>query len=190
MLLNDTYRAIKIRQGDIKTFEAVFKEYYKMLVGFASHLLSDTAQAEEVVQDVFYAIWKNREKFEIKLSLKSYLYKSVRNNCLQILEHQNVEKKFINYKKAEQSFTATPEDELDAKEIDMIIEKTLETLPEKCVQIFRMNRFEGLKYQEIADDLSISVKTVESNMSRALKEFRISLQQYIHFFAFMLLLFN
>lgn len=180
MANKDILVANKIQNGDIRAFENLFREYYPVLVNYAIRYLTDTAKSEEIVQEMFFNIWRKKEKFIIKTSLKSYLYRSVRNNCLQYIEHLNVERKYEKFVKNKPSkYYETPENELDLKEIYGIIEQTLEKLPERCSTIFKMSRFEGLKYHEIADKLSISIKTVEANMSKALKLFRKNLKFYI-----------
>ncbi|MCG8409793.1 MAG: RNA polymerase sigma-70 factor [Bacteroidales bacterium] len=169
----------KIREGNIYEFEVLFKKYYEMLCAFGYKYLENIEQIEEVVQDTFYNIWKNRTNLNIKTSMKSYLYTAVKNNCLQVLRTRSLDIKYENYYKANQSNKSiSPIQELNAKELAKIIDKTLNALPERCQKIFRMSRYEGFKYQEIADKLKISVKTVEANMSKALKSFRGELKEY------------
>lgn len=168
-----------IKKGNLKVFEKFFRDYYKMLCDFANKYLKDSDLSEEVVQDIFYQIWKKRNEINIKSSLKSYLFTSVKNNCLQHIRVHNLDLKYENYYKTHYSDESIdPSDELRAKELNEIILKALNSLPEKCRQIFEMSRNEGLKYHEIADHLSISIKTVEANMGKALKHFRIYLKDY------------
>jgi RNA polymerase sigma-70 factor, ECF subfamily len=172
--------AEKIKNGDIKAFEIVFREYYAPLTLFANSMLNDKDQAEEIVQDLFYHFWKNRDKISIESSLKSYLFQSIRNKVLKHVRHENVKQKyaehFLEQSAGEQANISMSAYEL--KELETMVNKVLDRLPGNCSLIFRMNRFEGLKYREIADKLNISVKTVESNMSRALNEFRNELKAY------------
>lgn len=170
----------EVKKGDIKSFETLFKDYYEELCFYAKHYLKDLDQAEEAVQDVFFNIWKGREWIKIRQSVKSYLYTSTRNKCLKIIRSQNMADQYSDYiKNAPGEQVSTPVDELNAKELNLLIENTLKELPERAREIFRMNRFQGLKYGEIADKLSISVKTVESNMGKALKIFRKNLNEYL-----------
>jgi RNA polymerase sigma-70 factor (ECF subfamily) len=169
----------KITEGDIKQFELVFKEYYEKLCHFAFKYLKNIDHSEGIVQDTFYNIWKNRKTLQITSSLKSYLYTAVRNNCLQEIRTRNLDIKYENYYKSHYTNESiSPADELNAKELSNAINKALNSLPERCREIFKMSRYEGLKYHEIADKLSISVKTVEANMGKALKQFRLYLKDF------------
>jgi len=169
----------RIKEGDIHEFEVLFREYYERLCAFGRKYVNNIEQAEEVVQDTFFNIWKNRASLNIKTSLKSYLYTAVRNNCLQVLRTRNLDIKYENYYKSHYSNESiSPADELNAKELSKVIDKALNSLPEKCRMIFKMSRNEGLKYHEIAEKLEISIKTVEANMGKALKHFRMHLKEY------------
>lgn len=170
----------RIREGDVKAFEQLFREYYAPLCRYAARFVKDMDAAEEIVQDFFYNYWKNRESMTIRISVKSYLYRSVHNNALKYMEQLAVRKRY-----AETILATTTEvelsslsEELDARELGRIIDNALNELPDRSRQIFRMNRFDGMKYQEIADKLSISLKTVESNMGKALRVLREKLKQY------------
>lgn len=179
MNLSEQQIVKSIKEGDINSFETLFKEYYERLCDFGMKYLKSIDQAEEVVQDTFYNIWKNRESLNIKTSLKSYLYTAIRNNCLQELRTRSLDIKYENYYKSHYvNESISPVDELNAKELSLVINKALNSLPERCKTIFKLSRDEGLKYQEIADKLSISIKTVEANMGKALKQFRHYLKEY------------
>ncbi len=111
--------------------------------------------------------------------MKSYLFSAVHNRCLKFIEHRSVEQKYRNYYlKHESEIDNDEADSAGVAEMQQIINRTLDSLPDRCGKIFRLNRFEGLKYQEIAERLSISVKTVEANMGRALKVLRKSLKEF------------
>lgn len=169
----------RIKEGDINQFEVLFKDYYEKLCAFGIKYVKNIGQAEEVVQDTFYKIWKNRKTLNIRTSLKSYLFTAVKNNCLQELRTRSLDIKYENYYKSHYTNESiSPIDELNAKELSNVINKALNSLPERCMVIFKMSRYEGLKYHEIAEKLSISIKTVEANMGKALKHFRIYLKDY------------
>jgi len=172
-MIRDTEIIRRIRQGDIGQFESLFRSSYVPLVRYAKTLIKDHDTAEEIVQDLFFRLWKDKEKIKINSSLNGYLFRSVHNSCLHYIEHNRVVERHvaeISYRQSESQ--ESPSDILHYKELQARIAMILEKLPERCGKIFYMNRFEGLKYSEIAEKLSVSVKTVESNMGRALKEFR------------------
>jgi len=168
----------RIRKGDVEQFESLFRSSYISLVQYAKKVIKDHDTAEEIVQDLFVKLWQDKEKIKIKSSLNGYLLRSIHNRCLHFIEHIKVVERHAEdmmYRKPE-----TPEIPLDIlhyKELQGIVARILDRLPERCGKIFYMNRFEGLTYSEIAEKLSISVKTVESNMGRALKEFRKELTE-------------
>ena len=177
-MIRDNEIIRRIRQGDIKQFEALFRSSYPSLVKYAMTLIKDHDTAEEIVQDLFFRFWQNKEKIQIESSLNGYLFRSAHNRCLHYIEHQKV----VERHEKEMSFKQVPGEESPAdillyKELQAKIAGTIEKLPERCGQIFCMNRFEGLKYSEIAEKLSVSVKTVEANMGKALKEFRKALAE-------------
>jgi len=168
----------RIRQGDIGQFESLFRSSYVSLVRYAKTLIKDHDSAEEIVQDLFYRLWQDKEKLNIESSLNGYLFRSVHNKCLHFIEHNKVVERYAE----EMSFRQpdkqeSPSDILQYRELQARISRILERLPERCGQVFYLSRFEGLKYTEIAEKLSVSVKTVESNMGRALKEFRKELTE-------------
>jgi RNA polymerase sigma-70 factor, ECF subfamily len=168
----------RIRNGDIIQFESLFRSFYISLVRYARTLIKDQDTAEEIVQDLFFRIWKDREKIKIESSLNGYLFRSVHNKCLHYIEHSRIVAQHAEeMSHFEPDNTENPSDILSYKELQAKIALILERLPERCGKIFCMSRFEGLKYSEIAEKLSLSIKTIESNMGRALKEFRKELTE-------------
>jgi RNA polymerase sigma-70 factor, ECF subfamily len=180
MNLNDFYIQKKIQGGDIREFENLFSKYYEPLCRYAFSFLKDMDSAEDIVQEFFYNFWKNRTSFSLRLSLNAYLYQAVRNNSLHYLEHlvirQNYEDAVLKDFKQQQP--GNEQTRIEAEELGKAINETLRQMPERCSRIFRMNRFEGKKYREIAEILSISVKTVEADMGKALQLFRNSLKDF------------
>ncbi len=168
-----------INNLNIKNFEFIFKKHYKELCYFALKFTKNEEEAEEVVQDVFYKIWEKRKFINIKISVKSYLYMSVRNKCIQNINHNKLIKLYESQiQENENNECELPDDFIIYNESIKIFNEALNTLPENCVEIFKMSRFEGLKYKEIAERLAISIKTVEANISKALKTFRIYFPEY------------
>jgi RNA polymerase sigma-70 factor, ECF subfamily len=170
----------RIREGDIEAFEHLFREYYAALCHYANSFVNNLDVAEEIVQEFFYNYWKNRQTIQIKVSVKSYLFTSIRNNALKHLEQLAVRQRYAEriLATASEYDHSSVSEEFDARELKKIIDNALLDLPERSRIIFRMSRFDGLKYQEIADKLSISVKTVEANMSKVLQVLREKLKQY------------
>lgn len=162
----------RIRKGDAKVFEALFRSSYVSLVSYAKKIIRDHDSSEEIVQDLFFRIWQNRENLKIESSLNGYLFRAVHNKCLHAIAHNRVAEKYARDSALDEDYAESPSDTLHYNELQGKVAAILERLPERCGRIFCMNRFEGLRYREIADRLSLSVKTVEANMGRALKEFR------------------
>ena len=177
-MIRDTEIVRRIREGDIRQFETLFRSSYIPLVKYAGTLIKERDTAEEIVQDLFFRIWQDREKLKIESSLNGYLFRAVHNRCLHHIEHLKVVDRYAAEMANMPSGDAeSPADVLHYKELQARIAGILERLPERCGKIFCMNRFEGLKYSEIAEKLSVSVKTVEANMGKALKEFRKGLAE-------------
>jgi len=179
MVLKEQQQLRKIQKGDITSFEALFHHYYNGLCGYSESLVGKKEVAEEVVQDVFFNIWKNRETLRIRQSLQSYLYRAAYNNSMMYLRKMRREHFMEDLSRPEPFVDAPdPSQVLQLDEVSNLIAQTLESLPERTREIFRMNRQEGLKYREIAQKLSISEKTVEANMGKALKALRNSMERY------------
>lgn len=180
MNLTDYSVQRKIQGGDIREFECLFKKYYEPLCRHANQIISDMDTSEDIVQDFFYNFWKNRESFSPKLSLNAYLYHSIRNNALHYLEHLAIKQSYA--KQVIDGFKDMLPVEnqyiVETNELGKVIRTTLGKMPERCARVFSLNRFEGKKYREIAEILSISVKTVEADMGKALQLFRESLKDF------------
>ena len=158
---------------DENTFERLYDEYYSSLCLFANKYLCDLDMARSLVQEVFVALWLKREKIVIRDSVKFYLYKSVRNKSIDYLRES---KKSVSLSDISESKFHSPfEDKIEEAELNNRINESINELPEKCREIFLLCRFEGLKYNQIADKLNISVKTVEMQMGIALKKMRSKL---------------
>lgn len=177
-LQNTENNSIQILNEEI--FEKLFREHFKGLCFLATRYVKDMETAREIVQDVFVAFWEKRANIDLSKSPKSYLGTSVYNKCLNYLRDNRKFNKDLLI--AENLFTDVPAEATDVlvvEEITKKIESAIAELPEKCREIFVMNRFEQLKYHEIAEKLQLSVKTVESQMSKALQHMRLRLADYI-----------
>ena len=178
---------VGISAGDEQAFESLFRLYYQALCLYAKKIVIELETAEELVQDIFLKLWEKREHLEVHSGIKAYLYKSVYNKCLDHLKHLQVQEKYL--KEARSNYQPTVySDEVERSELETKIFQSVETLPVKTREIFEMNRFQGLKYREIADKLQISVKTVESHMGKALKTLYQDLQEFLSLIIFVLAL--
>ena len=168
-------------QGDARAYEATYKQLYKPLFIYALTMLNDEAKAEGIVQNVFLKLWEKKETIEIKTSLKAYLYKAVHNSSLNAIKHTQVKQQYESHlaHTMKNEFAETPERNNALKQLEGRIRHALTELPEQCRTVFQMSRFEDLKYREIAERLSISEKTVENHMGKALKTLRVKLSDYL-----------
>jgi RNA polymerase sigma-70 factor (ECF subfamily) len=169
-----------LKEGNESAFEMVFRTYYRPLCQYAYSFLNDRDEAEEVVQAAFINIWDKREQVEIQTSLKAYLYRIVRNSCLNVIKHEKVKKQHAAHEMATgQSSHESVSQSVISSELEEKISAAMKTLPEQCRLVFQLSRFEELKYSEIADQLNISVKTVENQIGKALKIMREQLRDYL-----------
>ncbi len=173
--------AMRIKLGDEQAFELFFRKFNIRLCAFANKFLADPEEAQEVVQDMFVKIWEARDEIDPENSLKSYVFKTVMNLSINRLRRKKVESRYIEIYKLvyidNQEFSA--HESLLGRELEAHIVHSIKKLPSECRKIFELSRSEGLKYKEIAETLHISVKTVETQMSKALRTLRIELTDYI-----------
>lgn len=177
-----------IKAGNEKAFERVFKQYFKCLHAYAFSFLKDEVLAEEIVQNVFFRIWEKKNQLNVQSSLKAYLYRAVHNESLNYLKHQKVKAGYqLHYSNTMEEAQEQTEGKVAASELEKHIQKALSELPQQCRIIFQMSRFEQLKYQEIANQLGISIKTVENQMGKALKLMRLKLVEFLPVFILLVL---
>lgn len=173
--------------GPKENFEKLFKEFFIPLTYFTKKYISDTDMSKEIVHSVFVRIWENRNEFDFNKPAKSYLFTSVYNRCMNYLRDNKKMKDFDSESSVLEIRTETvPSDQIEAAELEFKIKQAIDSLPEKTREIFCLNRFEEKKYSEIAQAKKISVKTVEAQISKALKLLRELLKDYINLLIFFL----
>lgn len=179
-MINDLLLLNRIKNGDVQAFEKLFRSYYKPLCYYADSFLNDMDSAEEIVQNLFYMLWKDRADLQIRLSVKSYLFQSAQNKAFSHLKHLQVMDVYRDKVIQEEFETSnlSPVDELEYRELESKFTSLLQRLPERQRRIFCMNRFGGKKYSEIAQELSVSIKTVEADISKVLVILRKELKHY------------
>jgi len=162
---------------DIAEFEKIFKLYFTQLTAYALKYTKDLDSAKEIVHTVFVNTWEKRVSLKAELNIRSYLYTSVYNRCLNYIRDNKktvaIDESFANTLPAEAQAT------LENTELQTRIDAIIESLPNRCRQIFILSRYEELKYSGIAERLNISVKTVEAQMSKALKILRQHLAEFL-----------
>lgn len=176
---------------DSAAFELFFKQnfkslcrYYQLRFGF------DTDLCKEVVHTGFIKLWENRQSLSADFSVKTYLHKIINNACLDIIKHEKVRLKYQKH------YLAVSDSELmqdhahitDLRQIEAAIDQAVSDLPDQMQKIFKLSRYEGMKYREISAYLNISVKTVETQMGRALLRLKDKLAHYLSFYFLVLLL--
>ncbi|MBN2482483.1 MAG: RNA polymerase sigma-70 factor [Bacteroidales bacterium] len=179
--INEKSLLERIKVGDKAAFSVVFVAYYSNLVMFAITFIREKQTSEEIVQDVFVKLWDNREILEIKSSLKSFLMKSVQNKCIDCIRHQKIRNRYSeNILNNPKLFENETESYMLYSELERHIDIVLQRLPDKINQAYSLNRFDGMTYQEIADKLKVSVRTIEVRVSKALNFLRANLKDYMN----------
>ncbi len=165
--------------GNKEAFSLLFKKYYKDLVLFAGIFLKDRACCEDVVQNIFVQLWEGRKTLQIETSLKSFLLKSVKNRCLDALRHDQSVKEYEKYMQVYSTYgDMDTENYILYSNLQAHLNDALKKLPDTCRQAFAMNRFEGLKYKEIAQRLNVSERTVEVRIGKAIELLRLYLKDF------------
>ena len=161
----------------------LFRSHFTGLCYFAQKYVKDFETAKEIVQDAYISMWEKRETIDMERAVKSYLTMVIHNKCTNHLrDNRKFDKNILDIENLPDVPEYESSDSLVADELKISIDSAINELPEKCREIFVLNRYENLKYQEIADKLQISVKTVESQMSKALQHMRVRLAEYVTVF--------
>ncbi|MHC1706331.1 MAG: RNA polymerase sigma-70 factor [Bacteroidales bacterium] len=178
----------EIRNGNKAAFEKVFRIYYASLCSYASTLSGSYEEAEEIVQDVFFRIWQDKDKLDIQISLKAYLFRAIRNGCLNHIKHEKIKINYARETVAIQNNTQPAwHHPMESRESQQRVMTAIEKLPSERQKIFRMIRLEERKYKEVAGILGISVKTVENQMGKAMRFLREELKDLLFFILLLIL---
>jgi len=177
-----------LSKGDTSAFDSLFRSYYKYLVLIAYKYTKDQDLSKDMVQEVYMDVWKRREVINIDLSIKYFLRRAVINKCLaskRKSDRMTVNTELVNEYKGADNLTS---DTILYNDLNKSIYDLVEELPDRCKEVFKLSRFENLSHKEIAEKLSISVKTIENQMTKALKYLRLNLKElgFISFLGFFL----
>ncbi len=179
------YDIAKLKAGDRREYEKIFFEFYDVLFSLGKQYLGDKNDAEEIVQDAFLKLWEIRPKINNHSNIKNFLYTLVKNNCLnQLRNKQNAARSIQNYHYLEMQYNyealaEISEGYIEFRELKDKIEQSINELPDDLQIVFKMNRFQNMRYKDIATSLNLSEKTIEARMSKALKKLRKELSDYL-----------
>lgn len=179
--MNDKELLLGLKEGDQKAYQFLFRSYYSPLCTYAYTLVKDKTIAESIINDVIYSLWKNRERLQIEKTLRNYLIRAVKNRCINHFHQEASQLSLKNEILLRHSLLMqeTAVEKLLVKELRERVEVAISTLPDQTQTIFRMSRFEQMKYQEIAEKLGISVDVVKYHIKIALASLRVSLKDYL-----------
>lgn len=179
-------RVEQIRLGSHEAFKVLFYEYYPKLFWFVRRYVQIEDTADEIVKELFVELWERRERFVIHSSMKAYLYAAARNRALNYIRANKSRSKYLTLQNIEneelmliKSGDINPSQQLEQKELEDAVHDAIESLPGRCKLIFTLHRDNSLTYSEIANVMEISPKTVENQMSKALKVLRAKLSHLL-----------
>ena len=177
------------------SFEDIYLTYFSKMKYFAKEYVVSEEDAENIVQDVFMELWEKREALTMHTNLIAFLFTAIKNRCLNFLKHQSyIQAKTCSLKADEElesqlnlyALEQFDEAVSSISEVENLLSRTMQKLPERCREIFLLSRIEGLKYKEIAERLDISVNTVENQISIALRKLRSELKEYLPLLVFII----
>lgn len=183
------------KKGDEKAFAYFFNLYHNQIVGFCTEFINDRDKAKSITQEAFLKLWINKEKVQNINGIKAFLYTSAKSDCLNLFRHKKVVNKYLesSLRKRKESLNievlnSMNFDTVMLTELEGLIEGAVGELPDKCRQVFTMKRVDYKKNREIAEELNISIKAVEANMTRALKHLKKKLSNYLPIITFLTVL--
>ena len=177
--LEEKILILRLKDGDKTAFEIIFRHYYPGLLIFVSQIILDKDEAEEIVQDFFVQLWEKCSTLKKGISLKSYFFTSVKNRSFNYLKKSKIKQQTVEQLKylAANNPLYNPDIFVES-ELQQRIKSAISKLPSRCSEIFVMNRFRGFSNDEIAEKLNISKRTVETQITNALKVLRVELKNY------------
>lgn len=167
-----------LKQDSQEAFSLLFRTYYTDLVLFCGNFIKDKSACEDIVQSIFLKLWNDRKIIQIETSLKSYLLKSVRNSCFDAFRHQEIVRQYESEYENSVLDCYDTENYMLYSDLHDHLRRALGQVPEQYRRAFEMNRFEGLKYREIAKELNVSERTVEVRVGKALEILRKQLKDF------------
>ena len=161
---------MRMKEGDMVAFYHIYERYCKRLYVFVLRYIKLESEAEEIVQEVFVKIWESREKINVYSSFESFIFTMTYNTTISVFRKRTQEKKYLEHLKSIQQIEKAPDltDEIHFNELNNHIRSLLKQLTPRQQEIFRMSREEGLKHEEIARELNITVNTVKKHMTNTL----------------------
>ena len=186
---------VRMKDSPQENFERIYKVYYPKMFAFAKQYVGSDADAENIVQDVFTELWERKELLTYtEMNWVALLFTSIKNKCIDLLRHRIVVQEAVNRMQEEYQITLRmkldsleifDQSILSEQDIEQLISDAIDSLPEKCREIFIKSKIEGKKQKEIADELNVSVKTVENQMNIAYKKIKVRLKDYLPLLIFL-----
>jgi RNA polymerase sigma-70 factor (family 1) len=179
ILYSDEELMQEIKVDNMFAFDVLYKKYSKKVYKFGYSILKSQEESENLMQDVFLNVWENRHNVKKNSSIKSYVFTITYNSAISVIRKKARESQFIEYLKSLQKINEEPVNiELEYNELTKKLDEIIKALPQRQKEVYLLHRVEGLKYNEIAERLNITVKTIENHMSRSLKTIREKLGNY------------
>jgi RNA polymerase sigma-70 factor, ECF subfamily len=183
---NELLQFKRLKKGNELAFEFFFNKFYNHILGFCIQFVYDKGEANNITQEAFINLWLNKSKIETLNGIKSFLYTFAKSKCLNALRHQKVKEKYnseyLNEKERNlnlEILSAMNFDVLALSELEALISKSIAELPDKTQQIFIKKRFENKKNREIAEEMNLSIKSVEAHITKALSILKTKLSDYL-----------
>lgn len=178
IVISDVQLIDRLKSGDDGALSAIYKKYWQQLYLSAYHILKDEQACEDIIQELFIKLWDNRSSVQISVSLKAYLYASIRYEVYrQVRNSMSTSDVFDTL--FDRLQTPVDYENIEYKELIAQVSSAVNALPQKCREVYKLSREEYLSHKQIASRLNISTKTVENHLTKALKQLRTSLGSLI-----------